>query len=576
MAVLYNNNNMEEIYRRMINQIKYQIENPALRDSTFVFDTVLHMDIDFHRYNPIRGSSYIKLPSWLSSRKAIISPKNEDSYCFKWAVIAALKWKDLDCHPEKVSKLRNYEGLLDWSGIRFPTPVKDIGMFEDNNGIGVNVLGIEDKRVYILRKSSDYKITINLMLISELNRKHYVVVKSLSKLLASSNSKNKGEQHFCKNCLHGFKTEASMVKHYGYCGNNDSVKIEMPKQTIVKYSSGQFEFKVPFIMYADFESLLAPIEGASGNPNISSTRRITDHVPCGWCVYSKAEYGDSNIEQYRGEDCVKRFCEHIISEAKRFYKPDPLPMKPLTSDENRRHKSAKVCHICKEPFMDDKVRDHCHFTGLYRGAARSQCNIRYKVPGYIPVVFHNLSGYDAHLFIKQLSQYTDDIKVIAKNTESYISFSIKVEVRRWMEGEKHMELRFIDSAKFMNSSLDSLVNNLRDGGHKFFGVRYSKNKKELLVKKGIYPYKFMDGWDKMEYDRLPTKDKFYGNLNMKGVSDEDYEHACKVWKTFSIANMGEYHDLYLRTDTVLLADVFESFRKVCMYVCMHTFTQLLG
>ena len=122
-----------------------------------------------------------------------------------------------------------------------------------------------------------------------------------------------------------------------------------------------------------------------------------------------------------------------------------------------------------------KVRDHCHFTGRYRGAAHVSCNLQYKIPDYIPVVFHNLAGHDVHLFIKELAKHTNKINVITKNAENYISFSAKVEVDRYIhkkgnEKVKEMELRFIDNFKFMSSSLDSLVNNLAKGGYNFTGL----------------------------------------------------------------------------------------------------------
>ena len=117
----------------------------------------------------------------------------------------------------------------------------------------------------------------------------------------------------------------------------------------------------------------------------------------------------------------------------------------------------------------------------------------------------------------------------------------------------------------MSSSLDSLVNNLARGNHKFWGFEEFNNKHcELLVKKGIYPYEYMDSWNKFNDLELPSKDNFYSKLNMSGVSDNDYDHARLVWNEFGIKNMGEYHDLYLLTDTILLANVYESFRKVCM------------
>ena len=123
----------------------------------------------------------------------------------------------------------------------------------------------------------------------------------------------------------------------------------------------------------------------------------------------------------------------------------------------------------------------------------------------------------------------------------------------------------MDSIKFMSSSLDSLVNNLARGGHEFFGFEsYNDRQRELLIRKGIYPYEYMDSWDRLKETSLPSIEKFYSNPNMSGVSDGDYEHACSIWREFRIRNMGEYHNLYLRTDVVLLANVFESFRQVCL------------
>ena len=168
--------------------------------------------------------------------------------------------------------------------------------------------------------------------------------------------------------------------------------------------------------------------------------------------------------------------------------------------------------------------------------------------------------------------------VIAKNTEDYIPFLIKVEVGKYVDknGEKRskeIDLRFIDSIKFMGSSLDSLVNNLARGGHdhgagakpQFFGFdEYNEHQRELLIRKGIYPYEYMDSWDRFEETKLPPKDSFHSALSMSGVSETDYEHARKVWREFGINNMGEYHDLYLKTDVILLANVFEAFRNVCL------------
>ena len=249
-----------------------------------------------------------------------------------------------------------------------------------------------------------------------------------------------------------------------------------------------------------------------------------------------------------------------------------LPMGPLTKKQWKKYKKATKCHICYKPFTlrDPKVRDHCHYTGLYRGPVHSLCNLRYKIPSYIPVVFHNLSGYDTHLFIRELGGHTSDMEVITKNKEDYISFSIKVPVDSYIdkngeEKDKLIELRFIDSFKFMSSSLDSLTKNLVRGGKKLFGFEdYSDLQYDLLTRKGVYPYEYVNSWDRFNETQLPLIDAFYSNLNRSSISEDDYQHAHRVWEEFGIHNLGDYHDLYLRTDVVLLANMFEAFTDTCL------------
>ena len=289
----YNLSDMDEIVDEMIAHMKEQIENPALLNSRFIFDEVLYIDVDFHQLNLIRGSSYLPLPDWLMKKKAIINPRNEDRECFKWAVIAASRWEDIDNNPQRISKLARFQSDFDWSGIRFLDSVKDIKKVEIKNQISINLLAIEDRQIYICRKGgNNYECIINLMLITESNRKHYVAIKSLSRLLWSQNTKHKGKEYFCMNCVQGFWEEKSRNEHVGYCKDNESVRIEMPhKAPIVEYSDGQFQFKVPFIMYADFESIVEPISGPGNDPRILTTRDINVHIPSGWCIHSEFAYG---------------------------------------------------------------------------------------------------------------------------------------------------------------------------------------------------------------------------------------------------------------------------------------------
>ena len=185
-------------------------------------------------------------------------------------------------------------------------------------------------------------------------------------------------------------------------------------------------------------------------------------------------------------------------------------------------------------------------------------------------MFHSLSGYDAHLLIRELGSHTFDMEVIAKNKEDYISFPIKVPVDSYIdkngeEKDKLIELRFIDSFKCMSSSLDSLTKNLVGSGKRLFGFEdYSQLQYGLLTRKGVYPYEYINSWDRFEETQLPPISAFYSNLNMSSISEEDHQHAQRVWKEFGIHNLGDYHDLYLRKDVVLLANVYKAFRDTCL------------
>ena len=219
------------------------------------------------------------------------------------------------------------------------------------------------------------------------------------------------------------------------------------------------------------------------------------------------------------------------------------------------------------------MSDHCRYTGLYRGPAHNNCNLKYRIPDHIPTRLRNLNYY-AHLFIKELgrSLNKNDIGVIAENKEKYISFNVKINVKlAGVRNEngigvcKNIQLRFIDSFRCMASSLDRLVSNLDDDLCKNFREFYKEEEVFRLIRqKSVYPYEYMDGWKKFEETSLPPKDVFYNRLNMKDISDQDYEHAQQVWNIMEKKTLGYYHNTYLKTDVLLLPDVFETFPNTCL------------
>ena len=188
----------------------------------------------------------------------------------------------------------------------------------------------------------------------------------------------------------------------------------------------------------------------------------------------------------------------------------------------------------------------------------------------LPVIFHNLQGYDAHLFIKQLACLPGELNCIPSTEEKYISFSkyIKVdEYKSRRNGEMvslNFEIRFIDSLKFLRTSLANLVGNLQPEDFLNTKKVFKKNV-DLLTRKGVYPYDYVSSMEKLTETQLPPKEEFYSRLNDEDISDDDYQHAINVWNTFNRKTIRDYHDLYLKSDVLLLADVFENFRKTCLH-----------
>ena len=188
------------------------------------------------------------------------------------------------------------------------------------------------------------------------------------------------------------------------------------------------------------------------------------------------------------------------------------------------------------------------------------CNLQFKTPKATPVIFQNLANYDSHLFVMNRGKSEFNIKCIPNNEEKYICFNKDVAVvnfgkKEGKEVKDKNELHFLDIDKSVsNLSLEKLQET-----EKVF-----KDNTEFISRKGVYPYDYMSSIEKFNEISLPLKEKFLSQLNDCGILDEDYEHEHKVWKEFDITTKSDYHDLYLKTDVLLLADVFQEFRSVCL------------
>ena len=344
------------------------------------------------------------------------------------------------------------------------------------------------------------------------------------------------------------------------------------KGSILKFKNFCNSERMPFSVYADTESLLKNIKNSEPEkPNKSYTKKYQKHVPISFSYYIKC-FDDNvykpKLRSYTGVDAMEKFVEWLERDVREIAKIPYKDMEEFTPELLDQYEAATKCWICGKDLNGDKVRDHCHYTGKYRGAAHNKCNLNYRKPKNIPVIMHNLSGYDSHLFIKNLGFTEGNIDCIANNDEKYITFSKNIKVDYMNREKKYVpglyKIRFIDSLKFMNESLDSLVNNLRGDAFKNLEKYYSGDKLNLVKRKGVYPYDYMDTEERFKENCLPPKEAFYSKLNGGGITDKDYEHAKKVWDVFEMKTLGEYHNLYNETDVLLLADVFENFRNICL------------
>ena len=206
------------------------------------------------------------------------------------------------------------------------------------------------------------------------------------------------------------------------------------------------------------------------------------------------------------------------------------------------------------------MREHYHIFGHYRGACHNTCNVQYKMQTIVPVVFHNLKKYDGHIIVKALSSFEDyEFNVIAQTMEKNITFSMK----KKNENSVSISEQFIDSFQFLPTSLEKLVKNLKQEDFQILKENMDEDKIPLLLRKGVYPYECMDSFSKFSETELPPRSSFLSTLTNEEISQENYLHAQTVWETFEIQTLGDYHNLYVQSDVLQLADVFQNFRKLC-------------
>ena len=271
------------------------------KGSDFEFDGVNFLYYDFNKISIYRVK-------WIKDKKSTINPKNNDYKCFQYAATLALNLHKINSYRERICKIAHFLEQYNWKEIDFPSTRKDWKKFELNNEIALNILYVphNTKKLQV-----DYKSKRNLtrerqkvlLMISNGEHWHYLVVKNLLRLLKVITSNHK-EDFYCLNCFHSYRTKNKLEAHKKICENHDCCHVEMPTKdnNIIKYNQGEKSIKLPFAVYSDLECLLE-------NPRESSITEINKHAPSGYSLFTHCSFDKSKnkLDHYRGKDCMKRF-----------------------------------------------------------------------------------------------------------------------------------------------------------------------------------------------------------------------------------------------------------------------------
>ena len=502
----------------------------------------------------MKGSNYIKIP--LRSN-AILNVENNDKYCFLWSILASL-YPCNNNHPNRVSNCKQYFNELNIQDFDFTNGFKcsDVHKFNELNKLSVNIFEInfhQDQNqwkhkiipIEISKNNSDRVIDLAIY------KNHYVLIKKLDVFLGDHNKK-----FICRRCLSSYTSQNMLIKHKEKCGDGNITVIKTSNESHLHWKKHFHKNLLYFRIYADFEADNEKDNSIIGNKTTNIYKQ--NPVLNGYYIVSeledvlKSEYYKSPL----GYDNVDWFVDEAIKLENKmaFYFKNTKKDIIMTVKDEEDFRNDNICRFCEKEILFDKVVDYCHLTGKYRGPAHSKCNINVtqKQSNFIPFIFHNFSNYDCHMFFKKLVDKKKDkvdFDIIPKTNEEYISVTYGC-------------IRFIDSYRFLSSGLDSLVKNLNEDDFKILKKEFP-DKWQFLNKKLAYPYEYFNNIDdyKKTVHNLENKD-FFSKLKNKCPDDKEIDRTREIIKKFNIKTGKELTELYLKSDVILLADVFEKFIKI--------------
>ena len=553
---VFNDFELEDVVNKIIDQTMLRNANFIQERSGLVVHKVISTALHVSQHAPLTAAfGWSLLPKAILDKHAVINVKNKDNRCFGYALLSMLH--PVEVHAERPAHYDNLFEMHHLEQLKYPVAPRDVSEIEDSIQMTISVYGSSEDGldifpIYISKKQ--FQIRIELLYWKE----HFAWIKDFPALFFAVN-KHKCRKLFCHNCLGHFHSKQALDNHHRNCqvaGFMSTIYTMPHPGTILKFKNVRHQQMLVFKIFADCESIIVP---TIGNP------KSCCHTPCGigFKVVSLLPGIQIEYKSYRGSDCIDWFLATLV-EIEKCLIHYLFEERPLIWDEDQNAQIAFAaainCYLCGGEFGNDvntqKVRDHDHITGIYRGAAHSKCNLQLQKTYKIPVFFHNFRGYDSHLLVHSLPKYPDrKISLIAQSMEKYL-------IMGWGQ-----HLVFKDSLQFLNVSLERLVANLLKAGRDNFVNLLNEfpvgDNVDLLMRKGVYPYEYMDSFERFGEAVLPPIERFHSTLKDEDISAADYEHAKNVWNKFNCTNIGDYHDLYLKTDVLLLADVWNCFSKTC-------------
>ena len=399
-------------------------QNLEMKESGWVFQRVNSMTISFYNTGNMDGSSYVKIPLRSS---AIVNIKNSDKYCFLWSILAKLY--PCENNPDRVSKYEPYFNKLNIEGFDFTNGFKcsDMYRFERLNNLSINIYELnfdqnKHKLIPIEISKNETDKVIDLLIF----KNHYVLIKKLNAFIGKHDCK-----YICRKCLNSYTTHNMLIKHKNLCGKNQ--KLKTSDSHIYFWKKYFQKNKLYFRTYADFEA-----DNKKENTNIGDkTTNIYKQEPVcnGYQIVSdldhilKSDYHNPPL----GYENVNWFVDEIIKLENKmnFWFKNTKKDIIMTEEDQYDFENNNICRYCEKYIETDKVRDHCHLTGKYRGPAHSDCNLKVKQKdsNFITIGLHNFSNYDCHMFFKTLvDRKKDNVKfeIIPKTDEKYISSQIRM------------------------------------------------------------------------------------------------------------------------------------------------------